>query len=588
MARLRLQTQLVVSTLLIISTLTGSILLVVRYTIRGQIAEQVRNSTDASIQGFNDVQRQIQLQLSRTAGMLAEIPTMKALMTSGDAPTIQDASLSFWKLSGSDLFLLADTSGRVVALHLSHDGLDRKYAEDGVADALQKGQDSAWWYSNGRLYWLFLRPILAGSGNDAKLLGHLVIGYEADSGFAEPLSLLSESSIVLFSGDQVIASPFPPEMESELRDRMIAKEIVPGPAVREVSLGGDTYEVVMATLHDRLPPNVQCYVFVSVTRSTIFIRTLNRTILIIGLSAIFLVSLLLSFVSGTITRPLENLVAGVRALATGDYDYSITPRGSSEVAELGESFSRMRCDLLTSQQKQIETERVAAVGRAANSISHDLRHHLAALVANAEFLYEADKLKLNSDEIYGEIQAASEQMTELLDSLRDLAREDRNIAPVPAAMDQAVRRALDAVQARPEFRYHDFSIRVTGDMTGNFDPRKMERVFLNLSINACEALAERVGQIAIDASSTSDQFMIRVSDDGPGIPASIENSLFDPFVSAGKSNGTGLGLAIVSKIVHDHGGSVIVESSSERGTIFLITMPRFQRAAKPIPRENPV
>ena len=219
---------------------------------------------------------------------------------------------------------------------------------------------------------------------------------------------------------------------------------------------------------------------------------------------------------------------------------------------------------------------MAALGRAANSLSHDLRHHLAALVANAEFLYEAEKLKLNRDEAYREIQTASEQMTELLDSLRDLARERRNLAPVSASMEQSVRRAIDAARARPERRDVEISVRSSGDMAGVFDPKKMERALLNLALNACDAVAGRRGKIVFDIASTQDNFEIRVADNGPGIPPAIRNNLFDPFVSAGKPNGTGLGLAIVSKIVSDHGGAVTVEGTSERGTTFLIKMPRVQ------------
>src|ERR1700726_108581 len=238
-----------------------------------------------------------------------------------------------------------------------------------------------------------------------------------------------------------------------------------------VTLGNDTFQVARVTLQANPPLPVECYVFISLTRPMAFLRALNRTILVVGLTAILLASLTLRFVAGTITHPLDNLVAGVRALAAGDYAYSITPRGSSEVVELAESFSKMRGELLASQKKQIDTERVAAVGRAANSISHDLRHHLAALVANAEFLYEAEKLKLNRDEVYREIQTASEQMTELLDSLRDLAREQRNISPVNASIDQCVRRAIEAARARPELRDREIHVRATGDMAGVFDPR---------------------------------------------------------------------------------------------------------------------
>ena len=261
-----------------------------------------------------------------------------------------------------------------------------------------------------------------------------------------------------------------------------------------------------------------------------------------------LAALLLSFVSRTITHPLDNLVAGVRALAQGDYTYSINLRGSSEVLELGEAFSKMRGELRTSEQRRFAAERIAALGRAASSISHDLRHYLAAVVANAEFLYEAEKLRLNRDEIYCEIKTASEQMTDLLDSLRELSREEGSISPRPAAIDQIMRRAVDAVRARVEMRSRTISIRSSGEMTGTFDPQKIERVFFNLVLNACEASAQTQGEIEVAMQSSSELFEVRVIDHGSGISPSVYTTLFDPFVSFGKSNGTGLGLAIVSKI----------------------------------------
>jgi signal transduction histidine kinase len=583
MARLRLQSQLLLSTLLIICALAGAILLIIRHTVRTQIADQVKFSTEASFQEFETVQRQLQLQLSRTASLLAEIPTLKALMTTQDAPTIQDGSIPFWRLAGSDLFLLADPGGRVVALDVTQKGLNREAAGDSLRTSLREGQESSWWYSDGRLYWVFLRPILAGTGNNAKVLGLVAIGYDANSRIAEQLGFVAESKIVLLADDRIIASTFSPQEEADIQSQFLAKKILPGVNTADVDLGEDSYEMARVTLQPNPPLPVECYVFISLTRPMAFMRQLNQTILVVGLTAILLASLLLRFVSGTITHPLNELVAGVRALAAGDYAYSITPRGSIEAVELAESFSKMRGELLAFQRKQIETERVAAVGRAANSISHDLRHHLAALVANAEFLYEAEKLRLDRDEVYREIQTASEQMTELLDSLRDLAREQRNISPVNASIDQCVRRAVEAARARPELRYREIFISTTGDMAGVFDPKKMERALLNLALNACEAAPIRNGKIAFDIVSTPEAFEIRVSDNGPGIPAAIRNNLFDPFVSAGKPNGTGLGLAIVSKIIADHGGVVSVERTSANGTIFLVKLPRVQHSANEIP-----
>jgi methyl-accepting chemotaxis protein len=297
----------------------------------------------------------LQLQLSRTASLLAEIPTLKALMTTQDAPTIQDGSTPFWRLAGSDLFLLADPEGRVVALDVSQKGLSREAAEGFLKTSLGQGQESAWWYSDGRLYWTFLRPILAGTGNNAKVLGLVAIGYETNSRIAEQLGFVAESKIVLLADNRIIASTFSPQEEAAIQGRILAREILPSASTTEVNLGEESYQVARVTLQANPPLPVQCYVFISLTRPMAFLRQLNRTILVVGLTAILLASLSLRFVAGTITHPLDNLVAGVRALAAGDYTYSITPRGSSEAVELAESFSKMRGELLAFQKKQIET-----------------------------------------------------------------------------------------------------------------------------------------------------------------------------------------------------------------------------------------
>jgi signal transduction histidine kinase len=127
-------------------------------------------------------------------------------------------------------------------------------------------------------------------------------------------------------------------------------------------------------------------------------------------------------------------------------------------------------------------------------------------------------------------------------------------------------------------RNREILIRTSGDMSGTFDPQKIERAFFNLVLNACEASATTQGEIEIELRSTPTLFEIRIIDHGSGVPSAICQTLFDPFVSFGKSNGTGLGLAIVSKVVHDHGGSVAVEETSISGTTFLVRLPRAPQA----------
>jgi signal transduction histidine kinase len=581
MARLRLRTQLFVASLVIICALLGSLLVVVHYLVRSEIAEGVRQRADASLHAFESVQRERELELSRTAAMLAELPTLKAVLATQHALTIQDASEPFWKLAGSQLFVLSSPDGQVFGFHMSEPGWDANLAEADLKKSIEQGNGAAWWYGNDRLYRVFLHAIFAGSGSNQRQVGIIAVGYQIDSMVAAQLSLASGSQVALAAGDKIIATTLSPAEEKELQDKM-RPDWDTAPGSRELLLDANSYQAATALLHEGPPANVKCYVLMSLQPANAFLARLNRTILILGFSAIVLAALLLSFVSRTITHPLDNLVAGVRALAQGDYAYSINLRGSSEVLELGEAFSKMRGELRTSEQRRFATERIAALGRAASSISHDLRHYLAAVVANAEFLYEAEKLRLNRDEIYCEIKTASEQMIDLLDSLRELSREEGSISPRFAAIDQTIRRAVDAVRARVEMRNRTVVIRSSGDMTGTFDPQKIERVFFNLVLNACEASAQTQDEIEVAVQSSAELFEIRVVDHGAGVPPSVNTTLFDPFVSFGKSNGTGLGLAIVSKVIHDHGGSVIVEETSPFGTTFLVRFPRAARAFREV------
>jgi signal transduction histidine kinase len=308
----------------------------------------------------------------------------------------------------------------------------------------------------------------------------------------------------------------------------------------------DGYAFSSVLLHGALPSPVRCYVLMPLRPVNSFLQRLDHTIFLLGASAVLFGALLFGFVSRTITQPLDNLVAGVRALAGGDFSYSITRQGSS-------------------------------------SISHDLRHFLAAVVANAEFLYEADTLKLDKNEIYQEIKAASEQMTDLIDSLRELSYQRSTISPEPTHLDQVIQHAVEAVKVRPEFRNCAITVNSDGQLEGEFDPRKLERAFFNLILNACEATGGAESIVNVEIHADKDSFDIRVTDHGPGVPENIREKLFDPFVSSGKPNGTGLGLAIVSKIISDHGGSVSIERTSQDGTVMLVKLPR---AAASVPTQK--
>jgi signal transduction histidine kinase len=576
----RLRSQLLVAALLIILGLTGSLLLYVRYTVDSEIRKNVRDGTEESVRAFENVQRQRETQLSGTAAMLADQPLLIAQMPA-NAVTIQDASERLWKLAGSDLFVLAKPSGHVVALHMTRPGWSTETAEQDLQHSLNLGEDASWWYNDGRLYQVFLRPIISGSGSTALQLGTLAVGYQVDSAVAQQLSIAANNQIALTTGDTVIASNLPLRDEAELQRRLRSGALPLTTPSGEMALDTDHYTFSSVLIHGASPP-VYCYVMMPLAQVNSFIRRLDYSIYLMGGIAVLFAGLLIGFVARTITRPLDNLVAGVKALASGDFTYPITPQGSTELVELSTSFAQMRGQLLALQQQRIETERIAALARAASSISHDLRHYLAAVVANAEFLYEAESLKLNRNEIYEEIKTAANQMTDLIDSLRELSHQRNTITPVRTKIDQVIRRAIEAIHSKPEFRSSRIALVGSDDLEGMFDDRKLERVFFNLILNACEAAPGVNDLITVEAKRTGNSFEIRIKDNGPGIPMAIQNSLFDPFVSFGKPNGTGLGLAIVSKIVQDHAGSVGIEQTSESGTTILVRLP-FAEQSSPHP-----
>src|SRR3981189_438259 len=220
MTTFRLRSQLFVAALLIILGLTGSLLYFIRHTVDAEIQQQVKDGTDESTRAFESVQRQRELQLSRTAAMLADLPTMKALMSTQHAPTIQDGSESFWKLAGSDLFVLAKPNRAAVAPHMTKPGWSAQTAERDLKRSTDVGEDASWWYDDGRLYWVFLHPITSGAGPTIQPLGILAVGYQVDSAVAQQLSVAASNQIALAISDTVIASTLPARDAAELQRRL--------------------------------------------------------------------------------------------------------------------------------------------------------------------------------------------------------------------------------------------------------------------------------------------------------------------------------------------------------------------------------
>src|SRR2546423_11093430 len=119
-------------------------------------------------------------------------------------------------------------------------------------------------------------------------------------------------------------------------------------------------------------------------------------------------------------------------------------------------------------------------------------------------------------------------MTDLIDSLRELSYQRTAISPEPANLDHILRRAIDDVKVRPEFRHRTITLNACDDLEGVFDPKKLERAFFNLLLNACEATSEGNRRVIIDVQMRKNSFEVRITDEGSGVPENIRGKAFDP------------------------------------------------------------
>ena len=575
MVNLRLRTKFLLSMVAISAGLTATSLLLVRRTIEQQVRSEIRVDLRNSVLAFQNAQRLREATLRRSAELVANLPILRALMTTEHPPTIQDASRDLWRLAGSSLFVLADRSGAIVAIHGAGEN-DRAFIQDSFSRSIGEEQGQHWWCDRNHLYEVSLQPIYFGAPSDNRLLGFLAVGYEIDDRVARELSQIAGSQVAFRYGADLVRSTLPPAQQAEFRRLDSGNARATAPAPSEVQLGSERFLVSSLDLGPDKNPTVRLTVLKSLDQAVAFLGRLNRLLLGLGLLAVIAGSALVFVVSRTFTRPLDSLVAGVRALAAGDYDHPLQVHGNDEVAELTAAFSRMRASLQESQRELLEAERLATIGRMASSISHDLRHHLAAIVANAEFLSDVRRTGPERQELYQELRAAVNQMTDLIDSLLEFTRPRESLRRAPVHVQDVLERAMQTVRAYPEFQHVHIDI-VHGPLSeGWFDASKLQRVFQNLIINACESVGTRSGRVEITMTETPQELEIRVADNGRGVPESIRARIFEPFVSAGKENGTGLGLTVVQKIVQDHGGEVKMSSTSSTGTVFTVRLPRMR------------
>jgi len=570
---IRTRVLLLTSVVLIIAGTTASSLLI----IRSQLGRQVHSTLEAdlghSMETFQDLEAGRLAALERENALMAALPSLKALMTTNDSRTIADDAVDFWKTSGNELFALADGDHRVQAAcaqgaintdALKHD-LQRVIAD----------QSKHYLLSDGRLFEYSVQPLYFGSQANGTLLGYVISGYAIDRGFLAEVGRGAGAEAAFFVGNEVAVGTLPKERLYGLQE--MARSPRQNGASTIALVGQERYLTASKDLTGEAGTPLRLVVMKSFDAADRAEREINRLIFWVGLLAMVAGSVLMLFLAQMVTRPLELLAAGVRAFGKGDRQHSLPADGTQEVQYLSRVFAQMRDEIERKNRALLESERLATIGRMASSVSHDLRHYLAAVYANAEFLASPALPASERAELYEEIRLAVNGTTDMLDSLLIFGRTGAALQRVPTAMSSLVDRAMALVKTHPDAERVTLHLeKIDADTTAAVDTKQVERAVYNLLLNACQSARESTGQrevkVLLDAGKET--VGVTIVDSGPGVAEGIRESLFDPFVSQGKQKGTGLGLTLAWSVAREHDGDVKLVSSRAGETIFRLTVSR--------------
>jgi signal transduction histidine kinase len=577
--RLRMRTTLLIPLLVLSFGWTVISLLIIRTIVQHQIRDNLASDLQHSVSTYQNLQHQRREMLRRESALLADLPSLKALMTAHDARTIEDAGIEFWQVSGSDFFALLSPDRKLVAEYRRGPPFEKADVEKKLRVSLERLEEPIPLTFDGPLYEVSSQPILFGPKGSGSLLGFVAVGFAIDKQVAQEVSEAAAAQVAFAADGRIVASTLQPSLQQELQSR--AGRLLRSPMQNlDIQLGSEHYLAASVRLSasngasdvaDVVP---QLIVLKSFDQASQFVHQVNQWVAGLGLLALFVGVGMVVSISRTVTHPLEVLVEGTRALGRGNFDYQLSEAGAEEVRELSRAFEHMRIELRRTQHELLDSERLATIGRMASSISHDLRHFLSAIYANAEFMSDSNIPPSEREELLLEVRSAVQGMTDLLDSLLLFTQTGRALHPDRESIFLLTQRSVNMVRLHPDAR--DVSITVDGgsSIEAWVDGKKLGRAIYNLVLNGCQAAKRGEGRatVTVTLDEDADTIRIAVADSGRGVPESIQKTMFLPFVSEGKTSGIGLGLTLAQHIAQEHGGQISLGKTPNGNTVFTLVL----------------
>jgi two-component system, NtrC family, sensor kinase len=282
-------------------------------------------------------------------------------------------------------------------------------------------------------------------------------------------------------------------------------------------------------------------------------------------------------------RPLLRLRDAASKIAAGDYGSRIEERGPREVADLAREFNSMGRAVQDRERELVRSERLAAMGKMAQLITHEVRNPLSSIALNTELLEE----ELSHLPAGNEATSLCQSITREVDRLTAITEEYLEMGRLPKPRLELqdifplIRSLADFVAG--ELASRGVSLQVcdtpTTPILVQVDGSQLRQCLLNLVRNASEAVSGVAnGFVQLGVEQQDSLAVISVQDNGPGISEDLQARIFEPFFTT-KKGGSGLGLALTQQIITDHGGTIQVApalptaSAGTRGALFLISLP---------------
>jgi len=575
--------------------LTSATLFTVGYQVRNQVRQGIREDLRNSANTYQSFEQQREEGLRRSAELLANLPNVRALMTTQDAATIRDASADIWRLSGSDLLVLANRAGKVAALRARSAALTPDDAQQLLRVTLERGESRDWWFDDGHLYKVWVQPIYFGAASQDTAIGLLAVGHEIDERAAEDFSHVASSEVVFSHGDSPVATTLNPEEQAALSRQIHEGSRKLSSDPQEIQLGKERYLAASLRLSAADGPPVFLSVLKSFDKATQFLAELNDALIGLGFLSVLAGSTLVFLISHTFTRPLASLVAGVRAFSQGDFSFPLESTGGDEVSEVTDAFIRMRQNVAKTQEEQKQLQerlrqahKMEAVGRLAGGVAHDFNNLLTIIRGNSDLLMDREGAETLHRRCVEQIQKAASRAVSMT---RQLLAFSRMQVLQPRVLDlNAVVTDMGKMLPRLIGEHIEFSFLPNSQQAlVKADPGQIEQVIMNLAVNARDAmpnggtLTVRSSILAVDETEAAQRppmtpghyVLLSVTDTGVGMDDATKAHIFEPFFTTKETGkGTGLGLATVYGVVKQSGGFIWVNSSRGKGTTFEIYFPQ--------------